>query len=531
MMIYMNERKTAEYFAKQQREISISEFFEKNKHLLGFDNPTKALLIGVKEAVDNSLDATEEARILGDIKVVIKPVKNRNDVFRIIIEDNGPGIVKKQVPMIFGRLLYGSKFHRLRQNRGQQGIGESAVVLYSQLTTGNPTKVYSRIENSNKTHVFQIRIDTAKNEPEIVFEDEIKDGRGMIKEHGVRIEQEIVGRYRRAQGVDDYLSQVAIANPFVKITYNAPDGRKIVFSRATDKLPKEPKDIKPHPYGVELGILLRMLGSTKSKTLQAFLQNDFSSVGVKTARMICKTAKLDANKKPRKLERDKAEKLLKAMQRVKIQRPPLDCLSPIGKDALERGLKRQYPNADLLIAQTRAPSVYRGIPFEIETAIVYGGDLPKDKPAKIMRFANRVPLLFQARAGAIYEAITSMNWKRYGLQQSGRSIPIGPCIIVVHVCSAWVPFISESKEAVAPYPEIVREIKLALQDCARCLQAHIRREQKAKQETRRLHIFEDYLPLIAKSAGELAETNDKINIKPILDKIIKKELIKKDKEG
>ena len=134
----------AETMAKRQREISVSEFFTKNRHLLGFDSPRKALLTAVKEAVDNSLDACEEARILPDLKVTIERIGDNEKQFRMIVEDNGPGIVKAQVPHVFGRLLYGSKFHRLRQSRGQQGIGISAAGMYGQLTTGQPIKVRSK---------------------------------------------------------------------------------------------------------------------------------------------------------------------------------------------------------------------------------------------------------------------------------------------------------------------------------------------------------------------------------------------------
>ena len=125
-----------------QKEISVSEFFEKNKHLLGFDNPVKALLMAIKEAVDNSLDACQEADILPDIEIKVKDLGD--DKFRIMIKDNGPGIVKEQLPNIFGKLLYGSKFHSRKQSRGQQGIGISAVVLYSQLTVGKAAKIWSK---------------------------------------------------------------------------------------------------------------------------------------------------------------------------------------------------------------------------------------------------------------------------------------------------------------------------------------------------------------------------------------------------
>ncbi len=525
----MTEKKTAEYFASLQKEISVSEFFEKNKHLLGFDNPTKALLMVVKEAVDNSLDACEEARILPDIKVKVKQMKD--DIFKISVEDNGPGIVKAQVPKIFGKLLYGSKFHRMKQSMGQQGIGISAAVLYSQLTTGNPTKVYTKTEGDKKTNVFHILMDTMKNEAEIIKEETLTDGKDAIAEHGVRVDIDVNGRYRKSQGIDEYLTQISIANPFAKISYWAPDGNKEIFNRAVDTLPKEPKEMEPHPYGVEFGILLRMLKITKSKTIHAFLQNEFSSVGSTSAAEICKVAKIDGKTKPQDLDRDGTEKILNAMQKVKLQRPPLDCLSPIGKEALEKGLAKKYPDADFIVTTSRAPEVYRGIPFQIECAIIYGGSLPKEDSVYMMRFANRVPLLYQAGAGACSESVAKTSWRRYGLQQSGSSMPSGPAAIVIHMCSAWVPFISESKEAIAPYPQIVKEMKLAIQECARQMRIHLRRRERAKQETKRLHIFEDYFPLLVENAVYLAEVNKKVNYKPLLDKVVKKGLIDEDEKS
>src|SRR3989344_9688139 len=94
----------AEEIAKKMREVSVAEFFEKNRHLLGYDNPSKALLTVVKEGVDNSLDACEEAGILPDVKVEIKQLSENR--FNVVIEDNGPGIVKKYIPDVFASLLY-----------------------------------------------------------------------------------------------------------------------------------------------------------------------------------------------------------------------------------------------------------------------------------------------------------------------------------------------------------------------------------------------------------------------------------------
>ena len=498
-------KKTAEDFAKQQKEISISEFFEKNKHLLGFDNPTKALLMAVKEAVDNSLDACEEAEILPDITVKMKSIKE--DVYRVSIQDNGPGIVKEQVPRIFGKLLYGSKFHRLRQSRGQQGIGISAVVMYSQLTTGSPTRVMSKVDEKKKTQMFELIIDTRKNEPEILKQEEKDDG---IPGTGIRVEMDIVGRYRKSQGVDDYLKQTSISNPFAKISYSAPDGSRITFPRSVNELPPAPKEMKMHPYGVEFGILQRFLLQTSSRSLQSFLVNEFSSVGQQTAKEMCTTAKLSPDTKPSELSREDIEKLLGAMQKTKVQRPPLDCLSPIGEKELEKSLKKEYPEAEFITTLTRSPEVYRGNPFQIEIGIIYGGpNLKQDNQIDVIRLANRVPLLYQAGACATIEAVKEIDWKRYGMQQSGSNLPTGPMILVVHMCSAWVPFISESKEAIAPYPDIVKEMKLAIQDAGRNLSRYLSGKRRAGDARRRIQIFERYSGEVASSIGLLTKKPEK----------------------
>ncbi|MEM4261184.1 MAG: DNA topoisomerase VI subunit B [Candidatus Woesearchaeota archaeon] len=491
---------SAEELAKQQRDISIAEFFEKNRHLLGFDNPRKALLTTLKEAVDNALDACEEARILPDINIEI--IDMGNDRFKIIVEDNGPGIVREQIPKIFAKLLYGSKFHRLRQSRGQQGIGISAAVLYSQLTTGRPTKIISKTASNKPAHYFELRINTQTNSPEII-KDEIKDWTG--KDHGTKIELDLEASYLKGnQSVDEYIKQTAIANPHCQIIYSTPKAEPLIFPRGIDHLPKEPKEIKPHPYGLELGILMKLLNKTSTRTLQAFLMQDLSRVGAETAKEICANALIAPETKPKSLQMQDAEKLINAIKKTKIMNPSTDCISPIGEEALEKSIKKEI-NAEFYCSITRSPSVYRGNPFQIEVAVAYGGDQPKDKPISLLRFANRVPLMYQQGACAITKSVMTTNWKPYGLNQSGDSMPIGPLTILVHMASVWVPFTSESKEAIAQYPEIIKEIKLALQEAGRKLQAYVHKKNRVGEELKKRGYIEKYIPHIASALIELLD--------------------------
>ncbi|MEW6063298.1 MAG: DNA topoisomerase VI subunit B [Nanoarchaeota archaeon] len=513
----MAEITKAHELAKKQREISVSEFFTKNRHLLGFDKPTRALLMAVKEGVDNSVDACDETNVLPEIYVELKKINEER--FVIIIEDNGPGIVKNQIPNIFGKLLYGSKFHTLIQNRGQQGIGISAVVLYSQLTTGKPIKVISKISPNKPAQYYEIQIDTQRNEPKILKEEQ----REWKKEHGTRIEIELDGRYQKGrQSVDEYIKETAIANPHAEIIYVDPNKEKMKYSRAVNEFPKKPKEIKPHPYGVELGTLLWMLGSTTARSVHGFFVNDFSSVGSGTAEEICKRAKINPGKKPKLVTNQEAEALLKSIKETKIRAPPTDCLSPITSSVLEKSLKKEF-NADFYTVVSRSPEVYRGFPFIIEVALVYGGDLPKDETARLIRFANRVPLLFQQGACAITEAVLDTNWKPYGMQQSGNNLLVGPLVILVHLCSVWPPFTSEAKDALAHYDEIIREIKLALQEAGRQLGIWIRKNVKAREQQEKVNLFERYIPELASSLSSLTGEK-KTKIEDSFKKVLKKNL-------
>jgi DNA topoisomerase VI subunit B len=587
----VRRRATAQSMAAGQRDISVSEFFAKNRHLLGFDNPRKALLTTVKEAVDNSLDACEEAGILPEIWVHIE--RTAEDRFKVGVQDNGPGIVKKQIPLIFGKLLYGSKFHRLRMSRGQQGIGISAAGMHGLLTTGKPVKIVSKVSKRESAHYYEIQIDTKRNVPEIL------NGRGegveippngdghkirdkydiswIDVDHGTRVTIELEAKYQRGRGsVDEYLEQTAIANPHVILHYKDPEENVVEYARVSEQLPPEPKEIKPHPYGIELGRLVAMLKDTKAPTISQFMVHSFSRVSPAIARKLCDTIKVSTRANPKRIGRQEADSLYQAIQKTKIPAPATDCVVPIGEALILKGLRQVVPG-EFYAAATRPPAVYHGNPFQIEVGLAYGGVSPVSKvtreqlvelleesdartlrqfliagfqglgsdaadrilvaanvgtrvspgrlkPADIdklhealqsvnisegqmmnvFRYANRVPLQFQAGACAITQTITSTNWRAYGLNQSRGNLPSGPVTVMVHMASVWVPFTNESKEAVACYPEIQKELRLALQAVGRKLGMYMRRRLRVRHEGERRNMFLRYI-------GEVASAVSRIN--------------------
>ncbi|NCF39361.1 MAG: DNA topoisomerase VI subunit B, partial [Planctomycetia bacterium] len=184
--------------ASRQREISVSEFFAKNRHLLGFDNPRKALLTTVKEAVDNALDACEEGGILPSITVELLQLDETR--FKVTIRDNGPGIVRKQIENIFGKLLYGSKFHRMKMSRGQQGIGISAAGMYGLMTTGQPVLIISKTGRRRPAHEVVLKMDTARNRAEVISETEHPEDDSLFADgHGTQVTIELEGRYQKGR--------------------------------------------------------------------------------------------------------------------------------------------------------------------------------------------------------------------------------------------------------------------------------------------------------------------------------------------
>ncbi len=592
-------RETAESMATRQKDISVSEFFAKNRHLLGFDNPRKALLTTVKEAVDNSLDACEEAGILPDVTVIIedlqpdRPSTAKQSRYRVTVMDNGPGIVRKQVENVFGRLLFGSKFHRLKMSRGQQGIGISAAGMYGLITTGKPMVIHTRPNAKKPAHHIELAMNTKTNRAEVTVDNETEDfpperfkaiNKGTAEANflstedyitGTSVSIELEGLYRKGRGsVDEFLELTAIANPHARISFVPPtrlsadeSGEELPLGktarRSADKSaspakaganaggnqeagpadptvaaeqvapveevrettekdgvilfprgqgaqpPPETREIQPHPKGIELGTLLQMkkdYEASEGGTLYEFLQDRFCRVSPQTASKFCDEVGLTSRTRIVSVEPPQIEKLYQVFQEAKLAPPPTDCLAPIGVRQLLAGLLKGV-KAEFYAASSREPDVYRGRPFQIEAAIAYGGELPSDDTARVIRFANRVPLLFQPSACSSFKAIVETGWRNYNLSQSRSSLPVGPLVIMIHMASVWVPFTSESKEAIADYDEIRKEMKLALMECGRKLGTYLRKRQAMQKQAQRRDVFERYIGEISRSINAINGTD------------------------
>ena len=519
----MSEKKPS---TGKQKQIAISEFFEKNKHFLGFDSLQRAIITAVKESVDNSLDACEEVRILPDIRIEVKRLGGNR--VELITQDNGPGIPRDSIEHVFGKFLLGSRFHAIRQTRGQQGIGITGVVMYSQLTTGAKTRVVSKVKDDATAVFVDLGIDTRKNKA--IKSGEIRDTwidnvTGEEVEHGLRIETVMNAKYQRGrQSVYQYLRMTSIVNPHATITLTVQDkdGEIIEeghWERTTDRLPRVVKEIKPHPHGIHLGTLQRMLREAEERKMTSFLRHNFSGISMRAAREILEKAGLDESRQPRRIRAEEAQLIADSFQKVKVLNPPTDCLSPIEDLLIKKGLSKAIDSRFASTA-TREPQVTQGNPFQVEVGLVFGGDLNSDSPIEILRFANRVPLMYQQGGCLLTKALESVDWKRYGLEQpGGRGIPKGPAAVLVHLASTNVQFTSEAKEAVASNEEVLEEIRRALLEVGRGLKNHLKKSSQRKKAQEKFELINVILPEISKKSSQLLDREEP-DLAPVITRIM-----------
>ncbi|RLG52707.1 MAG: DNA topoisomerase VI subunit B [Thermoproteota archaeon] len=489
-------------------EISPSDFFYRNKDIAGFDNPVRATYMIVRELVENALDACDRAGRAGNIYVAFRG--KGSGVFQVEVLDDGIGVPEDEIPKAFGKVLYSSKYV-LRQSRGTFGLGGTMALLYGQITTHEPFEVCSSIGDGYAAR-YRLRIDIQNNKPIVERKQRIKVPPGATF---TLVKLTFEGNYERAKGkILEYLKQTAIITPYINIVFRDPKGAIYVFPRATTKLPEEPKESKYHPYGVDVEVLKRLISETKTRNLVSFLSKSFQSMGRQTAIKVLKKARLDPEKNPRKLTDRELVKLVRALRSYdKFRAPDASCLSPVGEEALEKGIVKELRPEFVKVVQ-RPPSAYEGHPFIVEVGVAYGGGVPATGDIVLYRFANRIPLLYDAASDVAYKVIRKIDWSTYYVDPART-----PMAVFVHICSTKIPFKTVGKEFIADKPEIAREIELGIRECARALRSYILKKIAKQRIVERYKIMRKYYEIISESLSEIL--GRRIDPTPVLKRIAK----------
>lgn len=511
------------------KEHSVAEFFKKNKQMLGFSGKVRSLTTIVHEYVTNSLDAAEENRILPTITIEIKELE-KNERYLVIVEDNAGGIPKKLLGKALGKILAGTKFHRRMQARGQQGIGAAGCTMYSYLTTGKPIKAISCHKN-----VFveaEISIDVNKNEPIVnILTETLSDKPGGLKIIGEFADV----KYDNSQyGVLEYIKRTAIVNPALEITFLAPDGQKLHFPRASDNLPPKPQEVLPHMLGVTPHDFYEtMKNDTDHRSIETAMVDLFARcTKAKTTEIQELVPNISLGKKPTDITWEEANQIVTAAKKVKWIAPSVDSVIPIGEQQLQKALLSIINPVHYAITQ-RPPKVFQGgIPFIVECALAYGGNAGKKNgqlgnlstTGEVMRFANRVPLLFDAGGCAITEAVKTIDWKRYGIKNFDEE----PITLIVNLSSVFVPYTGAGKQSIAPEEEIVDEIRFAIMETARNLQRYLSGQKREAEIASKKKALLRYVEQLATDLAELSEQATKEELEKTLAELVETRYLNKD---
>jgi DNA topoisomerase-6 subunit B len=319
-------------------------------------------------------------------------------------------------------------------------------------------------------------------------------------------------KYQRGrQSVYQYLRMTSIVNPHADITFEDPDGEIHHWPRVTERLPRKVESIKPHPHGIHLGTLQRMCTEASDNRMTSFLYKNFSGVSTRAAKELLAAAEIDEKAKPKSMKAEQYRALIEAFQgerllngkAVKLLNPPTNCLSPIEELLIKKGLSKTI-DSRFVTTMTRSPTVTQGNPFQVEVGLIFGDGMAADKPVEVLRFANRVPLMYQQGGCLLTKAIESVDWRQYGLDQAGgRGVPKGPAAILVHLASTNVQFTSEAKEALADNEEVLDEVRKAMLEMGRGLRKHLEKKKKMAKTQEKFELVNDIIPAIAEKSAAI----------------------------
>ncbi|MDE1856591.1 MAG: DNA topoisomerase VI subunit B [Candidatus Micrarchaeota archaeon] len=501
----------ADTMFKEFKEHSVAEFFKKNRQMLGYSSLGRSLVTVVHEYVTNSLDACEEAEILPDITVAITKVDEKR--YKVRVQDNGPGIPKAYIGKALATILAGTKFHRYIQQRGQQGIGAGGCALFSRVTTGKPIHAISSTGNS--AFSCDVSIETVHNKPIVTNQEQIE--KPGFK--GLSVEGEFADtKYEMGEhSVYEYLRRTALTNPHAQIKLIDPDGKEYLFARAAENLPPKPQATKPHPLGLTVNDLLEFAHHSESRKISSFLIETFArTTQGKVAELKEVLRDVDLDKDPKEMSWSDAEKMIEAFKQIKWIAPEAIAIIPVGEKQIEVAL-RNILNPEHMSVVERKPKVFRGgVPFVVEAAVAFGGNSGrKDENGEtgyagnILRFANKVPLLFDSGNCAITAAVRDIQWRRYNIDLDSQ-----PISIMVNVSSVHIPYSGVGKESIAQEAEIIEEVKLAVMDAARGIQRYIANKERIHHEANRYNTIMRYTKQLSSDIADLTgESEEKVEKK------------------
>jgi DNA topoisomerase-6 subunit B len=480
---------TPQNFTQDIVELSISAWFYRNRAIAGFDNPARSLYVSVRELMENSLDACEDAQILPEVTVLLRREKEsaRTEVlsqgpetFELVVKDNGTGIPREIIPLLLGKMLTGTKFTH-KQSRGTFGLGGSLALLYGQVTTQRPIEIVTGQRGSNQGYRVKMRLDIENNTPIILEEETVLKSK---EEHGTMVSFWLQGDWIRSKRrILEYFSHTAIIVPYASLFFETPDEEVIKYERVIEVIPKPSVESKPHPKGIDVEMLKSMISSTRKRTLKSFLTGSFQRVGGTIAEDFLSRMGLDPSRDPESMKQEELVSMMNAMEKYsKFLPPSAKKLSPVGTDVLRAGVQRLAP--EFVVFRQRAPSVYEGHPFIIETGVAYGGQLSQG--SNVIRFANRIPLLYDERSDVSYRVVRNLKLKNYSLKQED------PLTFMMHICSTKIPYKTIGKEYIADVDEVRKEIELGFKDCLRELSKKLRSQNRAKIHRKRENRLASY---------------------------------------
>jgi DNA topoisomerase-6 subunit B len=455
--------------------------------------------MAVRELVENSMDACELAGITPDVYVKLISEDTNPDApdpkpYRLTVRDNGPGVAPQHVPSAFGKVFYGSKYV-LRQSRGMFGLGGTMAILYGQITTNRPVTVITSPEGK-KQYGFQMMIDIGENRPMVLkrFSNEA-DGTT-----GTKVDLTLEGDYLRAsQKINDYFKQTALVASYANLTFVDPLGQVTFYERVTNSMPAPPQETLPHPHGIDVEALKRIIKFAEERDMKTFMVSHFHRVGDKIATKFLEFAGVGPKVSPKRLSNSQIVAMVDALQRFPdFLQPDAACLSPVGEEILRAGIEKEL-RPEFSTVVSRPPSSYSGFPFLVEVGIAYGGKVLQPGQ-KLFRYANRIPLLYDESSDVSFKVLNEeVDWRRYHVPQDA------PVAVITHICSTKIPYKTVGKEYIADRPEIERDIKNASREALRRLGLYLSKKGSMEAVQRKMNIYGKYLPLIAKFSTELAD--------------------------